>query len=65
MNRVIYTVEISGSRYEPFWTDMATDRYALAEGHATERAQADPWNEVRLVEWEDGQRTRTTNYGRE
>lgn len=65
MTRVIYVVEVSGSRYEPYWTETVTTKYKRAVRVAEAMFALDPFLWVRLVEWEKGERVRTTDYGRE
>jgi len=64
MTPCTYSVEVASSRWSPFWTEMVTDSWEQAEGLAIETARDDDFCWVRLAEWENGERVRTTDYGR-
>jgi hypothetical protein len=65
MDRVIYTVEVSASRWDPWWTETATLDYGEAVARCEREVKGDPYTMVRLVEWENGKQVRWTNYGKE
>lgn len=65
MDAVVYTVEVSHTRWEPWWTEMATTVYQDAVDRAEHLAGQDPFIHVRVTEWENGSQVRWTNYGRE
>lgn len=65
MSAVTYTVEVSACAWEPWWTEWAGQSYNEAVTRCEREVTADSYARVQLVEWEEGRRVRTTQYGRE